>query len=347
MSASQQDSDGEGTGPPAAEARSSARGPDKPGSWPAGETPRVTVRALLEHPDLRGRVRVEAGAVGLERLIDHPRVQKSGLVLVGHTQGVVTSRVQVLGETEISYLESLSPEVCSQRVAFLCDLGCSLLVVTRGVAPPAELITHAERSGTPLISSPKRSSGTINEIHAVLDRLLAPRASMHGVLVEVHGVGTLLLGPSGIGKSECALFLVERGHRLVADDMVELTRLPSSDVMGAPKPLLKHHLEIRGVGVLNIRDLFGATAVRDEARVDLMVELCHFREGEAYERLGIDDQHVDLLGTRIEKLRIPVRPGRDMGVLLEISARNHLLKREGVHGARRFVEQLERATSKG
>jgi HPr kinase/phosphorylase len=313
------------------------------GSWPSGESPRVTVRALLEHPELKGLV-LQSGAAGLERLIDHPRVQKSGLVLVGHTQGVVTSRVQVLGETEVSYLESLTPELRSQRVAFLCDLGCALLVVTRGVDPPSELVVHAERSGTPLVVAPRRSSTTINDLHAVLDRLLAPRARMHGVLVEIHGLGTLLLGPSGVGKSECALFLVERGHRLVADDMVELTRLPSSDVMGAPNPLLKHHLEIRGVGVLNIRDLFGYTAVRDEARVDLVVELCHWREGDPYERLGLDDQRVDLLGTPVEKLRIPVRPGRDMGVLLEISARNHLLKREGVHGARRFVEQLERGT---
>ena len=318
----------------------------KLGSWPAGDALRVTVRTLLEHADLRGQLVLEAGADGLDRVIDHPRVQKSGLVLVGHTQGVVTSRVQVLGETEVSYLESLAPELRAQRVAFLCDLGCSLLLVTRGVAPLPELVAQAEQSGTPLVVSPKRWSGAINQLHTVLDRLLAPRADMHGVLVEIHGVGTLLLGPSGIGKSECALFLVERGHRLVADDMVELTRLPSSHVMGAPKPLLKHHLEIRGVGVLNVRDLFGATAVRDEARVDLIVELCHFREGEPYERLGIDDQFVDLLGTRIEKLCIPVRPGRDMGVLLEISARNHLLKREGVHGARRFVEQLERATGK-
>lgn len=349
MSASGRGSDDEGGDRPADQPEDSAeragRKQANPGSWPAGEVPRVTVRALLEHPDLRGGLSLEAGAAGLERLIDHPRVQKSGLVLVGHTQGVVKTRVQVLGETEISYLESLSCEERSQRVTFLCDLGCSLLVVTRGVAPPAELVAHAQRSGTPLSVSPKRSSGAINDLHAVLDRLLAPRADVHGVLVEVHGVGTLLLGPSGIGKSECALFLVERGHRLVADDMVALTRLPSSDVMGSPKPLLKHHLEIRGLGVLNIRDLFGATAVRDEARVDLIVELCPFREGEPYERLGIDDHSVDLLGTRIDKLRIPVRTGRDMGVLLEISARNHLLKREGVHGARRFVEQLERATS--
>jgi HPr kinase/phosphorylase len=308
--------------------------------------PTTTVRELLEHPDLKGRFIIQAGFTGLDRLIDHPRVQKSGLVLVGHTQGVITSRVQVLGETEVSYLESLSPEVRCERVGFLCDLGCALLVVTRGVTPLPELVTHAERSGTPLVVAPDRSSATINELHAALDRLLAPRASLHGVLVEIHGVGTLLLGPSGIGKSECALFLVERGHRLVADDVVQLTRLPNAGVHGAPNPLLKHHLEIRGVGILNIRDLFGATAVRDEARIDLVVELCQFREGEPYERLGLDEETLEVLGTSIEKLRIPVRPGRDMGVLLEISARNHLLKREGLHGARRFVERLQNARFK-
>lgn len=302
----------------------------------------VAVRTVLEHPDLRDTLTLHAGARGLDRPIDHPRVQKSGLVLVGHVQGIVPTRVQVLGETELSYLYSLDAATRAERLSFLCGLGISLIIVTRGVAPPSELVEQAERSDTPLASSPARSSTTINTLHAVLDRLLAPRARLHGVLVEMYGVGTLLIGPSGIGKSECALFLVERGHRLVADDLVELTRLPSAGVLGSPAPLLRHHLEIRGVGILNIRDLFGATAVRDEARLDLVVELCPWREDEVYERLGLDDQVMDLLGTKVSRLRIPVRPGRDMGVLLEMAARNHLLKREGVHGARRFAERLER-----
>jgi len=305
----------------------------------------VPVRAVLQHPELREDLVLHAGAKGLDRPLTHPRVQKSGLVLVKHTQGLVPTRIQVLGETEISYLEGLDEATRLERIAFLCSLGLSLVVVTRGIPLLPELVAHAEQSGTPLVGSPARSSTTINALHAILDRLLAPRARLHGVLVEMYGVGTLLLGPSGIGKSECALFLVERGHRLVADDMVELTRLPSSRIMGAPAPLLRHHLEIRGVGILNIRDLFGATAVRDEAHLDLIVELCPWRDDEAYERLGLDDQVMELLGTKISKLRIPVRPGRDMGVLLEMAARNHLLKREGVHGARRFAERLERELS--
>jgi HPr kinase/phosphorylase len=317
---------------------------DRPDSDRPSGVPEVTVavRTILEHPDLRDKLRLYAGAAGLERTVDHPRVQKSGLVLVGHTQGLVRSRVQVLGETEVSYLYSLDPATRAERLAFLCSLGISMIIVTRGVAPLPELVDCAERMGTPLVGSPTRSSTTINTLHAVLDRLLAPRARLHGVLVEMYAVGTLLIGPSGIGKSECALFLVERGHRLVADDMVELTRMPSSLVLGSPAPLLRHHLEIRGVGILNIRDLFGATAVRDEAHIDLVVELCPWREDEVYERLGLDDMTMELLGTKVSRLRIPVRPGRDMGVLLEMAARNHLLKREGVHGARRFAERLER-----
>jgi HPr kinase/phosphorylase len=302
----------------------------------------VTVRAILEHPDL-ANLELAVGNEGLDRVVSHPRVQKSGLVLVGHTQGIVATRVQVLGETEISYLESLEPEERDARVAFLCDLGFSLLIVTRGVALLPELLRHGARTGTPVAVSPVRSSTTINALHAVLDRLLAPRMQMHGVLVEVHGIGTLLCGPSGIGKSECALFLVERGHRLVADDHVQLTCLPNGTVMGSPSPLLRNHLEIRGVGILNIRDLFGATAVRDEAPVDLVVELCQFSDDEDYERLGLDEQKTELLGQELATLRIPVRPGRDMGVILEMAARNHLLKREGVHSAQRFAEQLEHA----
>jgi HPr kinase/phosphorylase len=316
---------------------------DRPSGTPEVAIP---VSEVLQHPDIAGKFMLVAGGAGLGRRIDHPRVQKSGLVLTGHKRGVIPTRVQVFGETELSYLESLDPSTRLSRVHFLFSLRFSVIVLSRGVDPLPELIEQAERTGTPLIVSPGRSSATINVIHAVLDRLLAPRASVHAVLIEVHGIGMLLRGPSGIGKSECALFLVERGHRLVADDVVELTRLPDGAVMGAPAPLLKHHLEIRGVGILNIRYLFGATAVRDEARVDLIVELCAWRDDEQYERLGLDDQVDDLLGTDVPKLRIPVRLGRDMGVILEIAARNQLLKREGVHGARHFAERLHRSVAR-
>lgn len=297
---------------------------------------------LVEHELLAPIVTVVAGEAGLERIVDHPRIQKSGLVLAGHTHGIVPTRVQVLGETEISYLEALDPGVREERVRELCALGLSCVVVTRGVDPPPELVTAAAESGTPLVAAQPRSSRTIAAIHQSLDRLLAPREQRHAVMVEIHGIGILLLGRSGIGKSECALFLVERGHRLVADDQVILTRLPSDQVMAAPAPLLRHHLEIRGIGILNVRDLFGATSVWDEAVVDLVVELVPWEEDEPYERLGLDPLSETILGVEIPKLRIPVRPGRDMAVILEVAARNELLKEAGHHAARDFAKRLSK-----
>ena len=165
---------------------------------------------------------------------------------------------------------------------------------------------------------------------------------MHGVMIEVHGLGILLVGPSGIGKSECALVLIERGHRLVADDRVELVRLPGNRIVATPAPLLKHHLEIRGLGVLNVRDLFGATAVQDEAHLDLVVGLRPLEDGGEFDRLGVDEATRDILGVAIPALDVPVYPGRDMGVLLEVAARNQLLKRAGHHSAREFAERLAR-----
>lgn len=304
----------------------------------------LSTRALVADPELAVLVRVAAGEGGLDRAIDHPRIQKSGLALAGHLVGVVASRVQILGETEISYLETLAPALRAERLRGFFGLGLACVVVTRGVAPPPELEVVARETDVPLLIAGPRSSTTIAALHAALDRLLAPRESTHGVMIEVHGLGLLLVGPSGIGKSECALVMIERGARLVADDRVELVRMGERVVATAPA-LLRHHLEIRGLGILNIRDLFGATAVQDEARLDLVVELCHLddeRGGEGFDRLGLDDATRAVLGVAVPMLRVPVYPGRDMGVLLEVATRNQLLKRAGHHSAREFAEQLAR-----
>ncbi|GAB4214997.1 MAG: HPr(Ser) kinase/phosphatase [Sandaracinaceae bacterium] len=306
--------------------------------------PTIAVRELLELAELAGVLRLVVGHEGLDRRLSHPRIQKSGLVLAGHLHGVVPSRIQIFGETELTYLETLPPPVRRERAALLCSIDPSLVVLTRDVTPPEELVEAAARTSTPLAVARDRSSATITLLHAVLDRLLAPREWRHGVMVEVYGVGILLVGPSGIGKSECALFLVERGHRLVADDRVELSAAADGTVVGRPAPLLRHHLEIRGLGILNIRDLFGATAVRDEATLHLVVELRSFEEIDDVDRLGVDDVTTAVLDQRVPCVTIPVRPGRDMGVLLEVAARNQLLKRSGHHAARAFVERLEKET---
>jgi HPr kinase/phosphorylase len=300
----------------------------------------ITVAHLLAEPRLHAILRLVAGEEGRDRPVDHPRVQKPGLALAGHTHGVVPTRVQILGETELTFLEGLSPEEQRVRAAVLFDLGLSLVVLTRGVTPPPALLEAAQATATPLAVAEPRSSRAIQAIHRVLDSVLAPSETRHGVLMDVHGVGTLLLGPSGIGKSECALFLVERGHRFVADDQVILSQLPSDQVLGRAPTLLRNHLEVRGLGIINVRDLFGANAVRSEKTVQLVVEICPWSDDEPFDRLGLDDSTLDILGIPIPMLRIPVRPGRNMAVILEVAARNHILKAAGHHGAQKFINNL-------
>ena len=282
-----------------------------------------------------------AGESGLERPIRHPRVQKSGLALAGHFYGVVPARVQILGETELSYLDSLDHEGRAVSARGLFSLGLSCVIVTSNQEPPRVFVSAAEATGTPLFLSSARSSRTINAVHAVLDDRLAPQTTLHGVLVDVFGVGLLLLGKSGIGKSECALELVLRGHRLVADDVVQCDWRPPGVVFGAPANLLRHHIEARGLGVLNVKALFGVTSVRDRKSIDVVVRLVEWDTKAEYDRLGVEDTYHTILGTPIRELTVPVRPGRDMGSILEVAARNELLRRAGEHSAREFLGRLE------
>jgi HPr kinase/phosphorylase len=303
--------------------------------------PSLTVRQLAEDPHLSIRLMRVAGEAGLDRPLRHPRVQKNGLALAGHYQGVVPTRVQVLGETELSYLDSLSNDARSVASRGFFSLGLSCVVVTGGRDSPRQFVTSAEATTTPLFLTDARSSRTINALHAVLDDRLAPRAQLHGVLIDVFGVGILLVGKSGIGKSECALELVMRSHRLVADDVVRCDWRPPGMVFGQPAELLRHHIEIRGLGVLDLRALFGITAVRERKRIDLIVRLCEWNDKEEFDRLGVEERHHTILGTPIRELRVPVRPGRDMGSIIEMAARNELLRRDGRHTANEFLEKIE------
>jgi len=301
----------------------------------------ISVETFVSDPGLAIRLRQVAGESGLQRPIRHPRVQKSGLALAGHFYGVVPTRVQVLGETELSYLEALDPGVRGVAARGFFSLGLSCVIVTSNHTPPKAMLTAAEATGTPLFVSPSRSSRTINAVHAVLDDRLAPQSQLHGVLVDVFGVGLLLLGKSGIGKSECALELVLRGHRLVADDVVLCDWRPPGMVFGAPADLLRHHIEVRGLGVLNVKALFGVTSVRERKRIDVVVRLADWDEAVEYDRLGLEEKFYTILNTPIRELTVPVRPGRDMGSILEIAARNELLRRAGTNSSREFKERLE------
>jgi len=302
----------------------------------------VTVAHLLAHGDLASSFSLISPDLDLDRRITHTRVQKSGLVLVGHMHGLVGTRVQMLGETEMSFLGGLGSTERRARLSDWFREGLSLVIVTRGIDVFPELADVAIATRTPVATTELRSSKAIGAIQTALDKILAPETQMHGVLVDVHGVGVLLTGPSGIGKSECALFLVERGHRLVADDQVVLTRLPQGQLWGTSPELLRNHLELRGIGIVNVRDLYGAAAVRERKLVQLFVELCPWgTDDDDYERLGLQRRTRNVLDVPIPLLRIPVRPGRDMAVILEVAARNHLLQKAGHHAAKKFVEKLE------
>ncbi len=307
--------------------------------------PAATVERLVEGVRSAVELRCVAGQGGMGRPIRHPRVQKSGLALAGHFFGLVPTRVQVLGETELSYLDTLSHDEMSQaaRAFFAQQLSC--VVTTKRADAPRELVLAAEASGTPLFVSNTRTSPTINALHAVLDEILAPTLDLHGVLVDVFGIGLLILGKSGVGKSECAIELVLRGHRLVADDVVSCEWRPPGMVFGAAKELLRHHVEVRGLGVLNVKDMFGVTAVRERKRIDIVTRLEDWTDGAEYERLGVDDRHQNILGTPIRLLVVPVRPGRDMASILEMAARNELLRRAGTHSARELLTRLEETAS--
>jgi HPr kinase/phosphorylase len=295
----------------------------------AGST--MTAGELLEDKGLACDLGLVGGAAGLSRRITHTRIQKSGLALAGHYHGVVPTRIQILGETELSYFNGLEPEQQENAARGFFSLTLSCVIITRGARPPAELVRWADETDTPLIVSKERSSRTITGIHALLDDRLAPRTTLHGVLVDVFGVGLLLTGSSSIGKSECALDLVECDYR------------PPGMIFGQPAELLRHHIEVRGLGVLNIKDLFGVTAVRERKRIDIVVKLVEWSADQQFDRMGIDDRFHQILGVSIRELVIPVRPGRNMGSILEIAARNQLLRDAGHHGAREFFQRLEGA----
>ncbi|MFO0566832.1 MAG: HPr(Ser) kinase/phosphatase [Polyangiaceae bacterium] len=314
---------------------------------PNNATRSLSVKALLEDEDLEAELDLVAGEGGIDREVTHPRIQKSGLALVGHPHGIVPSRIQILGETEISFIESLPEARQREAAAHLFALDLALVIVTRGVAPPRVLVDEANATDTPLVVAKERSSRCITALHTLLDERLAPRARIHGVLMDVFEVGVLVLGKSGIGKSECALELVMRGHRLVADDVIECDYKPPGMVFGQPAALLRHHIEVRGLGILNIKDLYGVTAVRERKRIDLVVHLDSAQgEQAAYERLGVEDHHREVLGVPIREVTVPVRPGRNMSSIIEIAARDELLRQAGHHPAREFIERVDSEASR-
>jgi HPr kinase/phosphorylase len=303
----------------------------------------IRVGALLDDKRYDLRLTLVAGKQGLSRRISSARIQKPGLALAGFTENLHKERVQVFGNTEMSYYRTLPRERRVEVVrAYLAqDVAC--LVITKDLEIPPEVIAAADEAGVPLLKTTHLSSTFIQNVQSHLEDQLTASTSMHGVLLDVFGVGILLLGKSGIGKSEIALDLIMRGHRLVADDIVDVKRRTQDSVVGSGSEIIKHHMEIRGLGIINIKDLFGVAAIRERKKIEIVLELVEWDPGVEYDRLGVEDRKFRILDVEIPMLVVPVRPGRNMTTIIEVAARNHLLKLQGHHSAREFQERLNRA----
>ncbi|MCL4235332.1 MAG: HPr(Ser) kinase/phosphatase [Deltaproteobacteria bacterium] len=300
----------------------------------------IRVGELLEHEQENLEMTLIAGSGGLDNKIYVPHIQNPGLAMAGYTKHVVNHRMQVFGKTEISYLHDQKPAVARKILTAYFEKGVCCCVVTRFQKVPDVFVELAEASKTPVLRTRLTTQEFINRATRFLETRFARRTTMHGVLVDVFGVGVLMLGKSAIGKSECALDLILKGHRLVADDIVELARVGPDSINGRGPQITKYLMEIRGLGIINIKEMFGIGAIRDKKKVHLVVRLVEWNENTEYDRVGLDDQFYQILGVELPMVTIPVRPGRNLTAIVEVAARNHLLKLEGYHAAKEFQDGL-------
>ena len=277
---------------------------------------------------------------GLKKKIPTSEIHRPGLALAGFVERFASQRTQVLGETEMTFLSG-QDELGRRRAVeniFKFDLPC--VVITKGIAPLPELLEVANRKGVPVFSTRLSTTDFITRLGVYLDRLFAPHTTHHGTLVDVYGVGLMYIGKSGVGKSECALDLVARGHRLVADDMVTIVKKAPQVLVGSGNELLRHHMEVRGIGIIDIEKLFGIRAIRMQKRIEVQVNLVHWDDKQEFERLGIENKYTAILGVEIPLVKLPVTPGKDISVISEVIAMNHMLKIYGRDSAREFSKRL-------
>ncbi|HVG43839.1 MAG TPA: HPr(Ser) kinase/phosphatase [Longimicrobium sp.] len=278
---------------------------------------------------------------GLARELHNPDISSPGLVLTGYTGRFPSDRVQVLGETEVSFLESLDEERRRAAIEAFLSFDMPVIFITKGQEAPEPLVETANQAGTPVIRSQLKTSEFYTRIKPFLEERFAPTTTMHGSLADVYGVGLLFVGASGVGKSEAVLDLVERGHRLVADDLVIVSRRGQEVLMGRGSELQGHHMEIRGVGIIDIHQLFGIRAIRLQKRIEVVVQLEVWDAGAEYDRTGLDLKSIDILGVPVPLVTVPLVPGKNITVVCEVVAMNHLLKFAGHDTAALFNQRLQ------
>lgn len=298
--------------------------------------------AKVQTADLIKRFDLElvSGEEGLHRPITTSDISRPGLEMAGFLTYYPAERLQLIGRTELSFFNGLDDKTKLERMAGLCRDETPGIVVSRSLDVPKELIEASEQTGVPIMRSSLTTTRLSSKITNFLESKLAPMTAIHGVLLDIYGVGVLITGASGVGKSETALELVKRGHRLVADDSVEIRQEGENYLVGNAPELIQHLLEIRGLGIINVMTLFGARAIRNYKKVTLVVHLELWDEDKMYDRIGLEEQSMKIIDTEIPKLTIPVRPGRNLAVIVEVAAMNYRLKRMGMNAAKQFSERL-------
>lgn len=281
-----------------------------------------------------------AGEEGINRPITTSDISRPGLEMAGYFDYYPAERIQLVGKTELSFVEKLNNSEREIRLERLCTDITPGIIVTRGLDIPDELIEAAERESVPLLRSKQKTTRFSSLLTNFLESKLAPTTAVHGVLVDIYGVGALITGKSGVGKSETALELVKRGHRLVADDCVEIRQEDEDYLVGNSPELIEHLLEIRGLGIINVMTLFGAGAVRSYKKISVVMNLELWDPKKQYDRLGLDEEKMKIIDTEVTKLTIPVRPGRNLAVIIEVAAMNFRLKRMGMNAAEQFTNRL-------
>jgi HPr kinase/phosphorylase len=287
-------------------------------------------------------LRLIAGAGGLRRAITSAVAGKPGLALAGEHEALTPGSVQVLGRSEMAFMAQAAPTARRDLIDRLVRSPVACLVLSHGASLPADLGQAAEALDLPVLSTRLASDAVIERLGRRLEERLAPSIVVHGTLIDIYGVGVLMLGESGIGKSESALELILRGHRLVSDDVVSIRRFGAL-LNGTGPEVSRFHMELRGIGIINIKDLYGVAAVRERKDLDLVVQLDPWQAGKDYERLGLDDATYPLLGVPLPFIELPVRPGRNVSILLEVAARHLLLRSRGYHPARELAERIQQA----
>ena len=279
--------------------------------------------------------------VSLEPVTDDPDVTSPGLALAGHTSRVPSGRMWVFGETEMTYFAAISETEARERLAALFSFGVPAAFVTKGQKVPDFFLDVATEYGVPVLLSKKSTKEFYQRLKPYLEEALAPTTTLHGSLADVYGIGVLFVGDSGVGKSECVLDLVERGHRLVADDLVMVTKQGNELLIGRGHELQRHHMEIRGIGIIDVQALFGVRAIRQQKRIEVVVHLEIWDQERAYSRTGLEREYEEILGVRIPKVTVPLNPGKNITVIAEVVAMSQLLRYTGVESAENFDRRLQ------